>query len=175
MGFGLRKMLLISLISTLDDRRISDTMARNLLSRRLRARTLHKNGWLSSSSITSSSCPRTLPLEQKKQWQQGSATASFPVCRDASRFHTHTDWDTGAAWPKGATYMDTEVDASYKDFLGGKPYMMPVSPWFFTNMPGYKKNWLWSSNSLWYDRWNHVWFEVPEYVQIISWNGKSKM
>jgi hypothetical protein len=23
------------------------------------------------------------------------------------------------------------------------PYMMPVSPWFFTNLPGYKKNWIW--------------------------------
>jgi hypothetical protein len=31
--------------------------------------------------------------------------------------------------------------------------MMPVSPWFFTNLPGYDKNWLWRGDSGWYDRW----------------------
>jgi hypothetical protein len=41
--------------------------------------------------------------------------------------------------------MDTYVDVSYLDYLeqaGGKAYMMPVSPWFYTNLPGYDKNWL---------------------------------
>jgi hypothetical protein len=55
-----------------------------------------------------------------------------------------------AAWPWGNTDSDTYVDASYKDFLkqaGNKPYMMPVSPWFYTNMPGFNKNWLWHGNS----------------------------
>lgn len=28
----------------------------------------------------------------------------------------------------------TTVDESYREFLGGKTYMMPVSPWFYTNM-----------------------------------------
>jgi hypothetical protein len=23
------------------------------------------------------------------------------------------------------------------------PFQMPVSPWFYTNLPGYNKNWLW--------------------------------
>lgn len=32
--------------------------------------------------------------------------------------------------------------------------MMPISPWFFTNLPGYDKNWLWRrGDMLWYDRW----------------------
>lgn len=35
-----------------------------------------------------------------------------------------------AAWPYGPTDMDTYNDASYYEFLGGKPYIMPVSPWF---------------------------------------------
>jgi hypothetical protein len=62
-----------------------------------------------------------------------------------------------AAWPWGNNDMNTYVDASYIQFLAGKPYMMPVSPWyiahslrfaanivrFYTNLPGYTKNWLW--------------------------------
>ncbi len=48
-----------------------------------------------------------------------------------------------AAWPWGNTDMDTYTDASYLQFLDGLPYMMPVSPWFYTNLPGYNKNWLW--------------------------------
>ncbi|KAF7624815.1 hypothetical protein AFLA_001697 [Aspergillus flavus NRRL3357] len=50
-----------------------------------------------------------------------------------------------AAWPWGNLNMTTYVDASYDQTLmpAGKAYMMPVSPWFYTNMPGYNKNWLW--------------------------------
>ena len=48
-----------------------------------------------------------------------------------------------AAWPWGSQDMDTYVDASYLQYLGDLPYMMPVSPWFYTNLPGYSKNWLW--------------------------------
>lgn len=47
------------------------------------------------------------------------------------------------AWPWGPQPMDTYIDASYTNYLNGKPYMMPVSPWFYTNLPGYDKNWLW--------------------------------
>ncbi|KAK3690444.1 glycosyl hydrolase family 71-domain-containing protein [Podospora appendiculata] len=77
-----------------------------------------------------------------------------------------------AAWPTGPTNTSTYVDASYKKALAGKPYMMPVSPWFFTNMPGFDKNWLWSSGDLWHQRWQQVvslYFE-PEFLEIISWN-----
>ncbi|KAF4189633.1 hypothetical protein CNMCM7927_007317 [Aspergillus lentulus] len=75
-----------------------------------------------------------------------------------------------AAWAWGSWNMTTYVDASYNQTLNGKPYMMPVSPWFFTNLPGYKKNWLWRSDDLWYDRWQQVWYFQPEFVEIISWN-----
>lgn len=74
------------------------------------------------------------------------------------------------AWPEGANDMDTDVDASYNLFLDGKPYMMPVSPWFYTNMPGFKKNWLWRGDDLWYTRWQQVLAVQPEFVEIISWN-----
>lgn len=66
--------------------------------------------------------------------------------KDALALGTADGLFSWAAWPWGNTNMDTYVDASYLDFLGragNKPYMMPVSPWFYTNLPGYKKNWLW--------------------------------
>ncbi|OLN96838.1 Mutanase Pc12g07500-like protein 1 [Colletotrichum chlorophyti] len=78
-----------------------------------------------------------------------------------------------AAWAYGKNNMTTYVDASYTEALkkaGNKPYMMPVSPWFYTNLPGYNKNWAWRGDNLWYDRWQHVWNVKPEWVQIISWN-----
>ncbi|RAH44413.1 glycoside hydrolase family 71 protein [Aspergillus brunneoviolaceus CBS 621.78] len=75
-----------------------------------------------------------------------------------------------AAWPYGPSDMNTYTDASYIDFLDGKPYMMPVSPWFFTNMPGYDKNWLWRGDDLWYDRLEQAIYLAPEFIEIISWN-----
>ncbi|OJJ69780.1 hypothetical protein ASPBRDRAFT_97292, partial [Aspergillus brasiliensis CBS 101740] len=75
-----------------------------------------------------------------------------------------------AGWPWGPNDMDTYVDASYMQYLDGKPYMMPVSPWFYTNLPGYKKNWLWNGDRLWFDRWQEVMYLQPEWVEIISWN-----
>ncbi|OJJ96887.1 hypothetical protein ASPACDRAFT_33894 [Aspergillus aculeatus ATCC 16872] len=75
-----------------------------------------------------------------------------------------------AAWPYGPSDMNTYVDASYIDFLDGKSYMMPVSPWFFTNMPGYDKNWLWRGDDLWYDRWVQAMYLAPDFIEIISWN-----
>ncbi|CAG8920185.1 unnamed protein product [Penicillium salamii] len=75
-----------------------------------------------------------------------------------------------AAWPYGPSDMDTYTDASYQQFLDGKAYMMPVSPWFYTNMPGYDKNWMWRGDDLWYDRWQQVMYLAPEFVEIISWN-----
>ena len=66
--------------------------------------------------------------------------------------------------------MDTFTDASYFDTIGGSPYMMGVSPWFYTNLPGFRKNWMWKGDDLWFDRWANVIYLQPEYVQIITWN-----
>ncbi|KAK8045050.1 hypothetical protein PG993_005074 [Apiospora rasikravindrae] len=76
-------------------------------------------------------------------------------------------WD---AWPKGASDKTDEVDNYYRSQLGSKPYMMPVSPWFFTNLPDYNKNRLWRGDDLWYDRWQQVMEVKPDYVEIITWN-----
>lgn len=75
-----------------------------------------------------------------------------------------------AAWPDGPNNMSTFTDHSYLDALGGKPYMMGVSPWFYTNLPGFRKNWMWRGDTLWFDRWVHVISLQPEYVEIITWN-----
>lgn len=48
--------------------------------------------------------------------------------------------------------------------------MMAVSPLFYTNLPGFDKNWLWNPDRLWFDRWQEVLFLQPDYVEIISWN-----
>ncbi|KAF7114772.1 hypothetical protein CNMCM5793_000311 [Aspergillus hiratsukae] len=93
--------------------------------------------------------------------------------KDALALGTADGLFSWAAWPWGNTNMDTYVDASYLDFLGragNKPYMMPVSPWFYTNLPGYKKDWLWRGDDLWRDRWEEVMVVQPDLVQIISWN-----
>ncbi|KAK4118909.1 glycoside hydrolase family 71 protein [Parathielavia appendiculata] len=77
-------------------------------------------------------------------------------------------WD---AWPKaGQTKMTTVEDLLYRENLCGKKYMMGVSPWFYTNLPRWNKNWYCSSESLWYDRWQQVLEVMPDFVQIITWN-----
>ncbi|KAE8355999.1 glycoside hydrolase [Aspergillus coremiiformis] len=76
-------------------------------------------------------------------------------------------WD---AWPAGPTEMNTSADEAYRYALQGRPYMMPVSPWFYTNLPGFDKNWVWRGDNLWHDRWQQVISFQPEFVEIISWN-----
>ncbi|KAJ5650558.1 uncharacterized protein N7484_004281 [Penicillium longicatenatum] len=77
-----------------------------------------------------------------------------------------------AAWPTNSEQMTTLVDASYLNALkkSGKPYMMPASPWFYTNMPGYNKNWAVQGDDLWYNRWVEISYLDPQWVEIISWN-----
>jgi hypothetical protein len=80
-----------------------------------------------------------------------------------------------AAWPVGPSDTNLYVDASYQLFLdmaNKTYYMAPVSPWFYTNMPGYEKNWLWRGDDLWFERWNQIinMESPPDFVEIISWN-----
>ncbi|KAI2627645.1 glycoside hydrolase family 71 protein [Hypoxylon sp. NC1633] len=75
------------------------------------------------------------------------------------------------AWPNANEYtINTNNDIGYKSSLQGKPYMMGVSPYFYTDLPQYNKNWYSSSDSLWYDRWTQVLDILPEYIEIITWN-----
>ncbi|CAJ2504633.1 Uu.00g120270.m01.CDS01 [Anthostomella pinea] len=75
------------------------------------------------------------------------------------------------AWPQpNQDNMTTGDDVAYTSDLQGKPYMMGVSPYFYTDLPQYSKNWYSSSDSLWYDRWKQVLGIMPEYIEIITWN-----
>ncbi|KXH67234.1 mutanase [Colletotrichum salicis] len=78
-----------------------------------------------------------------------------------------------AAWPWGPQDMDTYVDASYIGYLDKKPYMMPVSPWSYTNMPGYNKNWLWRGDDMWHDRWIQVIYNQPDHALAAFEIGKA--
>ncbi|ESZ94750.1 alpha-1,3-glucanase/mutanase [Sclerotinia borealis F-4128] len=77
-----------------------------------------------------------------------------------------------AAWSYNGERMNTYIDASYLQYLDKKPYMMAASPWFYTNFPGFDKNWIWPdvSMSLWSDHWTEILLQKPDYVEIISWN-----
>ncbi|KAI2777770.1 glycoside hydrolase family 71 protein [Daldinia loculata] len=75
------------------------------------------------------------------------------------------------AWPNAnENSINTGNDIAYKSSLQGKAYMMGVSPYFYTDLPQYNKNWYSSSDSLWYDRWAQVLEIQPEYIEIITWN-----
>lgn len=76
-------------------------------------------------------------------------------------------WD---AWPDGIQPMEGEEDTAYLNVIGAGRYMMAVSPWFYTNLPKFDKNWVWDSDNLWYDRWAEILVERPAFVEIISWN-----
>lgn len=98
---------------------------------------------------------------------------------------------SSSAWPSGPNQMDMYMDAAYIEALSrasktskaskflkthasnstGQTYMMPVSPWFYTNLPAYHRNWLWRGESLWYQRWQQVFYVRPGFVMIYSWNG----
>ncbi|KAI9151474.1 Glucan endo-1,3-alpha-glucosidase agn1 [Paramyrothecium foliicola] len=77
------------------------------------------------------------------------------------------------AWPNaGQLTKDPADDVLYKNMLNerSKSYMMGVSPWFYTNLPQYSKNWFFSSDSLWFDRWQQAIDLLPEFIEIITWN-----
>ncbi|KAL2844167.1 glycoside hydrolase [Aspergillus pseudoustus] len=76
-------------------------------------------------------------------------------------------WD---AWPEGTHMMNTTEDEEWMSVLDGRPYIMPVSPWFYTNLKRFDKNWVWRGDDLWYDRWEQVLELNPEYVEILTWN-----
>lgn len=72
-------------------------------------------------------------------------------------------WD---AWPEGAQDMTDAPDKAFMSAITGKPYMMPVSPWFYTNLPQWNKNWLWRGDSLWHERWAQAIELRPAIVEV---------
>ena len=76
-------------------------------------------------------------------------------------------WDI---WPTTAADMTDANDKAWQSLLGSKVYMMGISPWFYTNLPAFNKNWLWRSNGLWYDRWQQALEIQPQLIEIVTWN-----
>jgi hypothetical protein len=74
------------------------------------------------------------------------------------------------AWPYGNEKMNTTRDKEYMSLLGERPYIMPVSPWFYTNLRQFHKNWVWQGDDLWYTRWQQVLELQPAYIEILTWN-----
>ena len=89
-------------------------------------------------------------------------------------FSSHLNTADGAlswdAWPLGAEDKSADGDAAWQSMLGSKPFMMPVSPWFYTNLPNWNKNWLWRGDDLWHDRWTQAIELQPAMVELITWN-----
>ena len=96
-----------------------------------------------------------------------------------------SDADAGFNWvawpnngnnkaPDGTNKTVSNGDTSYTNVLGSsKPYMAPVSPWFFTHYGPevkYSKNWVFPADTLWYDRWNDILTLSTQYLEIITWN-----
>ncbi|KAF1351430.1 glycosyl hydrolase family 71 protein [Delphinella strobiligena] len=73
-------------------------------------------------------------------------------------------WD---AWPNYTADVPT-TDQEYMTALDGRPYMMPVSPWFYANVDG--KNWLWHTDELWPLRWEQVFKYNPTFIELLTWN-----
>ncbi|KAI9728279.1 MAG: hypothetical protein M1834_007772 [Cirrosporium novae-zelandiae] len=96
-------------------------------------------------------------------WTSIGAVDSFPL----TKVDGAMSWD---AWPEGAEDKTTVSDIAWQAILGSKPYMMPVSPWFYTNLPAYGKNFLWRGDDLWHERWQQVVEVSPEFVEILTWN-----
>lgn len=67
----------------------------------------------------------------------------------------------------------SDGDNTYVNALGGKPYLAPVSPWFFTHFGpevSYSKNWAFPGDFLWFDRWQEILQLQPAFLEIITWN-----
>jgi hypothetical protein len=64
-------------------------------------------------------------------------------------------------------------DETYMKWLGGKPYVAPVSPWFSTHFGpevSYSKNWVFPGDDLWFKRWNEILTLKPQFIEIVTWN-----
>ncbi|TVY50548.1 Mutanase [Lachnellula cervina] len=102
-----------------------------------------------------------------------------PGQSDASLVDAALNWiawdnDGNNKAPKpGANITVEDGDATYQKWLGGKPYIAPVSAWFSTHFGpevSYSKNWVFPSDLLWFRRWNDILAMGPQFLEIITWN-----
>ncbi|OAA59411.1 alpha-1,3-glucanase [Cordyceps fumosorosea ARSEF 2679] len=73
----------------------------------------------------------------------------------------------------GRSVSVADGDSAYQSWLGGKTYLAPVSPWFFTHFGpevSFSKNWVFPGGSLLFDRWNEILQKGFPMVEIVTWN-----
>lgn len=73
------------------------------------------------------------------------------------------NWDM---WPNGPQNSSTASDLAWKGAIGGKSFMMGVSPWFFHSASG-GADWVWRGDDLWADRWAQTLEVNPEFVECV--------
>ncbi|KAH8901773.1 glycoside hydrolase [Thozetella sp. PMI_491] len=64
-------------------------------------------------------------------------------------------------------------DQVYLEWLEGKPYLAPVSPWFFTHYGpevSYSKNFAFPSDTLMFDRLSDMLELQPQFFELVTWN-----
>ncbi|KAF3158433.1 hypothetical protein TWF106_002602 [Orbilia oligospora] len=115
-------------------------------------------------------------------WQQvkngvSHKVAAMPMFQDPAGVTGRTDVDGAFSWLAWPTYggnsiaplpMTTIWDDKFITNLAGKPYMMPVSPWFSTHFNS--KNWVFVCEHLITERWKQVLQLNPALIEIITWN-----
>ncbi|KAH6605548.1 glycoside hydrolase family 71 [Trichoderma cornu-damae] len=85
-------------------------------------------------------------------------------------------WDSNGnnkAPTPGANVTVAQGDTTYQNWLGGKTYLAPVSPWFSTHYGpevSYSKNFVFPGGPLIFNRWNEVLQQGFPMVEIITWN-----
>ena len=95
-----------------------------------------------------------------------SVSANHSSCPRSNRhslIRTTVSWD---AWAQGAADKTDDSDRAWQSAAAPKTYMMPVSPWFYTDLPQYNKNWVWRGDDMWHNRWQQVLQVQPQFVEV---------
>jgi hypothetical protein len=91
-------------------------------------------------------------------------------------FFNWMGWYSDGMNKPGTIGPDNDVfgDAAYINYVGSKDrYMAPVAPWFSTHYGDwvpYRKNWVFQSNELWFQRWEQILKLSPRFIEIVTWN-----
>ncbi|OAA32413.1 glycoside hydrolase family 71 protein [Moelleriella libera RCEF 2490] len=113
-----------------------------------------------------------------KSGLNGKKITVIPMVQDPNSLSHVTNGIDGAfswyAWPTSGDNavikgpITTYWDNKFLQNLGGKPYMAPVSPWFFTHFNS--KNWVFICEEQPTIRWQQMLDMKPALVEIVSWN-----
>ncbi|KAF9648563.1 glycoside hydrolase family 71 protein [Thelephora ganbajun] len=143
------------------------------------------NGSIVASTFAGESC-RFGTNDLNQGWLETLKSADMPpvwfipsLFVDPSEFPRLTVMDGyfswNAGWPTTNQEVTFETDKRLLDQLGGRGYMAPCSPWFFTHYgpETYNKNFMYSGdNWLFAERWEHLIANRAhvDMVEVLTWN-----